>query len=102
MRRSEVWWALTHPKPRPVVLLSRDSQIAARAFVITAPVTTRVRNLRSEVPLGPEDGLPKSCVVNASTVEMIPKTTLVRRLTALSPSKREAVDSALRYALGLD
>ena len=102
MRRSEVWWALVHPKPRPVVLLSRDSLIDLRAFVVAAPVTTRVRHLRSEVTLGPEDGLPKPCVINASTLEMIPKTALIRRLTTLAPAKREAVDSALRFALGLD
>ena len=102
MRRSEIWWALVHPKPRPVVLLSRDALISLRAFVVVAPVTTRIRRLRSEVELGPEDGLPKACVINASTLEMIPKTALVRRLTSLSPSKRDAVDSALRFSLGLD
>ena len=102
MRRSEIWWALVHPKARPVVLLSRDSLISVRAFITVAPVTTRVRNLRSEVALGPEDGLPKPCVVNASTLEMIPKSSLVRCLTSLSPSKREAVDDALRFTLGLD
>jgi mRNA interferase MazF len=73
-----------------------------RAFVVTAPVTTRVRNLKSEVHLGPEDGLPKPCVVNTSTLETIPKTALIRRLATLSPSKRDAVDKALSFSLGLD
>lgn len=102
MRRSDIWWALLQPKPRPVVLLSRDSLIPVRTFVVVAPVTTRVRNLPSEVKLGPEDGLPKPCVINASTLEMIPKTALVRRMTSLAPSKRESLDAALRFSLGLD
>ena len=102
MRRSEVWWALVHPKPRPVVLVSRDSLIPLRAFVVVAPVTTRVRNLQSEVRLGSADGLSKECVIHASTLEMIPKTALVRQLTALAPAKRDALDAALRFSLGLD
>lgn len=102
MRRSEVWWALMRPKPRPVVLVSRDADIEVRGLVLTAPVTTRVRGLLSEVPLGPADGLRKPCAANASNIGLVAKSLLVRKIATLSPSKRDALDAALRYSLGLD
>jgi mRNA interferase MazF len=64
MRRGDIWWA-DLPAPagrRPVILLSRHEAYAVRELVTIAPVTTRVRRVPSEVPLGAEDGLPKPCV----------------------------------------
>lgn len=60
MRRGDIWWAELPPPTgrRPVVLLSRDEAYAIRALVTVAPVTTRIRQIPAEVPLGPEDGLP--------------------------------------------
>ncbi len=104
MRRGEVWWAEL-PKParaRPVVLLSRNEAYAVRELVTVAPVTTRVRNIPVEVPLGREDGLSKRCAANLDTITTIPKTALSRQVTVLSPEKLFAVDRALRFALGLD
>src|SRR5438128_876447 len=78
MRRGEVWWAEL-PAPagrRPVLLLSRDEAYLVRELVTVAPLTTRVRQIPSEVPLGPGDGVPKTCVVNLDTVTTIPRRTL--------------------------
>ena len=54
MRRGEIWWAeLTRATGRrPVLLLSRDEAYAVRELVTVAPVTTRMRHIPSEVPLG--------------------------------------------------
>ncbi len=62
MRRGEVWWA-NLPEPhgkRPVVLVTRDGAYAIRDYVTVAPVTSRVRGIRAEVPLGVEEGLPRT------------------------------------------
>src|SRR5260370_35196135 len=88
MRRGEVWWAEL-PAPagrRPVLLLSRDEAYLVRALVSVAPLTTRVRQIPSEVPLGPGDGVPKTCVVNLATITTIPRRTLTEPPTALSPT----------------
>ena len=103
MKRGEIWWAEL-PRPagrRPVILLSRDEAYEVRRLVTVAPVTTRVRGIPVEVPLGPKDGLPRECVANLDTVTTIPKDALRERLAVLSRSKMTAVDAALRFALGL-
>jgi mRNA interferase MazF len=103
MRRGEVWWAEL-PAPagkRPVVLLSRNEAYAVRELVTVAPVTTGSRHIPTEVPLGPEEGLPKRCVVNLDVVTTVPKESLTQRVALLPPVKVAAVDPALKFALGL-
>jgi mRNA interferase MazF len=103
VKRGEIWWAEL-PRPagrRPVILLSRDEAYEVRRLVTVAPVTTRVRGIPVEVPLGPKDGMPRECVVNLDTVTSIPKDALKERLTILSRAKMTAVERALRFALGL-
>src|SRR5919198_539353 len=102
MRRGEIWWAEL-PAPagrRPVVLLSRNEAYAVRELVTVAPITTRIRRIPTEVPLGLADGLPKPCVVNLDTITTIPRRTLTQRLKPLAPEKLAAVEQALRFALG--
>jgi mRNA interferase MazF len=103
MRRGELWWAEL-PAPagrRPVVLLSRNEAYAVRELVTVAPVTTRVRRIPTEVPLGPDEGLPKRCVANLDTSTTIPRRTLAQPIGALPPEKLGAVERALMFALGL-
>lgn len=103
MQRGEVWWA-DLPAPagqRPVLLLSRNEAYAVRDLVTVAPLTTRIRQIPSEVLLGVEEGLPKRCVANLDTITTIPKATLSRRIAALPPAKLAAVESAIGFALGL-
>ncbi|MFA5787640.1 MAG: type II toxin-antitoxin system PemK/MazF family toxin [Actinomycetota bacterium] len=103
MKRGEVWWA-DLPIPlgrRPVLLLSRNDAYAVRTLVTVAPLTTRVRGIPTEVPLGPEDGVPRPCAANLDTITTIAKSALSRRLTRLSADKLRAVDTATRFALGL-
>ncbi len=103
MKRGEVWWAdLPPPTGRgPVVLLSRDEAYAVRALVTVAPVTTRIRSIPAEVPLGPEDGLPRDCVANLDTIITIAKDSLQTHIVSLRSEKLQAVDAAIRFALGL-
>ena len=104
MQRGEIWWA-EFPPPlgrRPVLLVSRQRAIQIRAFVIVAQVTTTIRDLPVEVPLAPEDGMPKTCAVNCDVLATVPKTVLKERVCLLSRTKLSAVQAALRFALGLD
>ena len=103
MKRGEVWWARL-PSPigrRPVVLLSRDEAYHVRALVTVAPVTTTVRRIPVEVPLGPEDGLPKSCVVNLDTLMTVRKAQLTEFIVLLGPQKIDRINHALQFALDI-
>ena len=103
MRRGEVWWAEL-PLPigrRPVVLLSRDEAYSVRNAVTAAEVTSTKRGIPVEAVLGPEDGLPKKCVVNLDTIVTIRKELLIERITILGNEKIEEINSAIKFALSL-
>ena len=104
MRRGEIWWAeLEQPTGRrPVVLLSRDEAYSVRSLIIAAPVTTRIRRIASEVPLGIDDGMPQDCVANLDTITTIPKDCLQSRITTLTNKKLREVEVAIRFALGME
>lgn len=104
MRRGEIWWA-DLPQPagrRPVLLLSRDEAYVVRNFVIMSPLTTRRQGLRTEVELGPAEGLSRTSVVNLDVIITESKQRLEERIISLSPDKLRAVDESIRFALGLE
>ena len=104
MKRGEIWWA-DLPTPagrRPAVLLSRDEAYAVRALVTIAPLTTRIRHIPSEVPLGPADGLPRNCVANLDTILTIAKANLREYVASLTSEKLQAVEAAIHFSLGLE
>ena len=104
MKRGEIWWADLAPPAgrRPVLLLSRNEAYAVRELVTVAPITTRIRHIPSEVPLGEEDGLPKPCVVNLDIITTIAKGSLHQQMVGLSPEKLKEIEMALHFALGLE
>jgi mRNA interferase MazF len=64
-------------------------------------VSRTLRSIPTEVPLGKREGLPQRCAVNADNLVTIPKAWLDSRIARLSDEKVEALDHALRFALGL-
>jgi mRNA interferase MazF len=84
------------------VLLSRNEAYNVRSLVIVAPVTTRIRNIPSEVPLGVADGVPQNCVANLDTITTVPRDCLRSRVTALSANKLKEIESAIHFALGME
>jgi len=103
MQRGEIWWARL-PEPigkRPVVLLSRDEAYSVRNAITVAEITSTIRNIPVEVSLGPEDDLPKKCVINLDTIITIRKELLVERITILEPDKIDEVNKAIKFALAL-
>lgn len=103
MRRGEVWRARLPPPTgrRPVVLVSRDKALQIRQAVTVIQVTQKVRGLPTEVPLGPEDGMPRPCVLNADVILTISKALLESRICVLSTRKQAAMSRAVAFALGL-
>ena len=85
-----------------MVLLASEKAYAVRELVTIAPVRTRVRGIAAEVPLGPDDGLPRPCVVNLYSLATVPKQLLAERLAVLSPARVRAIHPPSVFALRLD
>jgi len=101
MKRGEVWWAEL-PLPigkRPVLLLSRNEAYAVRNAVTVAEITTTIRGIPVEVVLGPQDGMPRKCVVNLDTIVTVRKESLKEMVTLLSAEKIEQVNAAIKFSL---
>lgn len=101
MRRGEVRWA-EHPDwgRRPALVMTRDEAIGALNEVFVVLATTNIRGLPTEVELGAEDGMPRTCALNADHTDTVAKGFLGERITVLSPAKLEALCRALDVATG--
>ena len=104
MQRGDVCWVLLDPpdKRRPAVILTRDSAIGYLAALTVAPITTSIRQLITQVPLGPGDGLPDDCAANLDSIQTVRKTHIGSRIATLSESKLAQIDRALLFALGME
>jgi len=67
--------------------------------VIVAEITSTIRGIPVEVPLGPSEGLPRVCVANFDNVHVVPKSALVARAGTLRRDRVGEVKRALGYAL---
>jgi mRNA interferase MazF len=100
-RRGEVWLAdVPGDKRRPVLVLTRDPMGRLLRSVICAPVTTTIRGLATEVPLGADAGLPTSSVANFDNTFLLSRHRLVRRLGRAGRESMAAVCVALAIATG--
>lgn len=98
--RGEIWWASTPGGDRPVLVLTRDPVAARIDAVVVAACTRTVRGLLSELPLGPEDGMPEVCVASFDNLHTLRESQLRLRITALSPGRQQQLCEALDAALG--
>ena len=69
--------------------------------VICAPVYGEVLGLSTEVVLGPEDGLLRSCAVRCDFLTLMFKSKLTHFAGTLSPAKIADLNRALAHALEL-
>jgi len=100
--RGEVWlYRFGEPdKRRPVLVLSRVEALEVMHTAVVAGITTTIRGLPTEVPLGSECGMKAACVVNLDHVFTIRQTDLRRYVTTLDPGLMRAVCRALGVATG--
>lgn len=102
VQRAEVWWAAWSPGQRhPVLLLSWDAGKGRRTQITIAEVTTTVRGHPQEVSLGPDDGMPRNCVINLDRLITVPRSLIVRPIVTLTEERMAKVDRVLHLALGM-
>lgn len=88
-------------KERPVLVLTREIVRPHLARVTVAPITTTIRGLSTEVPVGPGNGLERDSVVSCDNVVTIPVSTLGRRVGALLDAQEPELAAAIRTAFDL-
>jgi mRNA interferase MazF len=100
MKQYEVWWADLPPPVgrRPVLLLTRSKAYQYLNKVIVVEVTSTIRGIPQEVPLGQDEGLAPS-VANFDNVHVVATRLLAVRAGALAPEREPEVKRALGYAL---
>ena len=101
MRQFEVRWA-NLPQPagrRPVLLLSRTSAYEYLNRILVVEITTTVRGIPQEVPLGKPEGLPRACVANLDAVRAIERRLVGDLVGMLTPARHAEVKRALGYSL---
>lgn len=102
MRQFEIWWAkLAEPAGRrPVLLLSRDSAYEYLNKFIAVEITTNIRGISQEVPIGMREGMRTPCVANLDNLRTVPRSALEKRAGALGAPRQAEVKRALGHALG--
>ncbi len=101
MNRGEVWWAGSGGKQRPVVILTRPEVIDVREMVTVAEITTTIRGLAVEVPVGEDEvRLPRVSVVNCDGLYTIRRSTLSHRAGELGEPTMQHICRSVTYALG--
>jgi mRNA interferase MazF len=102
--RGELYWAELGPPAgrRPVCVLTRNAAISVLRTVTCAPITRTVRGIRSEVEVGPEQGLPAVSAITCDNLLTVLQTSLdPEPVGRLDEGKRAQLDQALRYALDI-
>ena len=98
--RGEVWWGeLQDLGRRPFLIMTRPSAIPVLNQLVAAPVTRTVRNIPTELRLGPDDGMPEECAASFDNLRVVPKVLLSERICTLEPDRLALACAALRTAL---
>ena len=89
-------------KTRPVLILTREVVRRHLTRVTVAPITSTIRGLSTEVPVGPANGLDRASVVSCDNIVTVPVSALGRQLGVFMAEQETALTEAIRAAFDLD
>ena len=89
-------------KTRPVLVLTREVVRPHLSRVTVAPITSTVRGLSTEVPVGQANGLDHDSVIGCDNILTIPVTAFGHRAGLLLGDKEAVLGEAIRAAFELD
>jgi mRNA interferase MazF len=87
---------------RPVLVLTRELVRPHLRRVTVAPITSTVRGLSTEVPVGTANGLEGAAVVSCDNIVTVPSEVLGRQIGRLLPSQEPALSAAIQAAFDLE
>ncbi|MFT3851497.1 MAG: type II toxin-antitoxin system PemK/MazF family toxin [Ilumatobacteraceae bacterium] len=86
---------------RPVLVLTRAHVVEHLTRVTVAPITSRVRGLRTEVVVGIDNGLDQESVVNCDNIVTVDRAALGTRIGSLLDHQEPELAAAIAWAFDL-
>ncbi|MGH9269050.1 MAG: type II toxin-antitoxin system PemK/MazF family toxin [Acidimicrobiales bacterium] len=87
--QGEIWWAEIEELRRPVLVVTRSEAVAVLTAIVVAPVTRMVRDIPTEIPLGPDEGLTAECAATFDNLQRIRRSALTTRVGTLGSRRHE-------------
>jgi mRNA interferase MazF len=87
---------------RPVLVLTREIVRPHLTRVTVAPITTTIRGLSTEVPVGRRNGLHQALVISCDNIVTVPAAALGPQIGYLLPAQEAALTNAVHAAFDLD
>lgn len=94
--QGEIWWAEAEDKRRPVLVVTRSDAVPVLTWIMVAPVTRTIREIPTEVRLGPSHGLPDECVASFDNLQPIRRSFLTQRAGELQIDELDEICGALQ------
>ena len=88
-------------KTRPALILTREIVRPHLSRVTVAPITSQVRGLTVEVPVGQSNGLDQDSVINCDNIVTIPTSAVGRQVGFLWSEQEPKLSEAVRAAFDL-
>jgi len=94
--QGELWWAEAEDKRRPVLVVTRTEAIAVLTWLVVAPVSRTIRDIPTEIRLGPRHGLPDDCVASMDNLQPLRRSFLSERIGWLGADGTDEICRGLR------
>ncbi len=89
-------------KRRPALILTRQSKLHLLTWVTVAPITSTVRGITSEVPVGPRNGLDHDSVVSCDNITTVRRDAVGDTIGILLDDQEPLLARAISDAFELD
>lgn len=89
-------------KPRPALILTRTEAIEQLNTVTIVPITSSIRDVRSQVGLNERDGLKHPCALNFDNIITVRHSQVGPYVSQLSDKRMVEVWEAITFAFGFD
>lgn len=89
-------------KRRPALILTRRSKLHLLTWVTVAPITSTVRGITSEVPVGHRNGLDHDSVVSCDSITTVRMSAVGDTIGLLFADQESALARAISDAFDLD
>ena len=88
-------------KPRPAVLLTREVALPFLSGITVAPITSTVRGIATEVPVGPRHGLERMSVISCDAITTVEAADVLEHIGHLDDQDEQRLLAAVQAAFGL-